>query len=76
MARQVRLKKLIYKSQLPPTFEPYFYEHAMSKLLPVHQVIGILGKYTTMLIDWIDAPLLSNVVLPANELIFYKKSST
>ncbi|AGL03138.1 hypothetical protein [Desulfoscipio gibsoniae] len=53
-------KKLIYKSQLPPTVEPDFYEHAVSKLLPAYQVIGKFGNCNTMIIDWIDAPLLSD----------------
>jgi hypothetical protein len=53
-------KKLIYKSQLPPTVEPLFYQSVSSKLLPGHQYLGRIGECETMTIDWIDAPLLSS----------------
>ncbi len=49
---------LIYKSQLPPTVEPEFYERASTPLLPGHRVLAKLGRCVTMAIDWIDAPLL------------------
>jgi hypothetical protein len=66
-------RDLIYKSQLPPTVEPDFYEHAVSRLLPACQVIGKLDDCDTMIIDWLDAPLLSDEVLSTNELIEHGK---
>jgi hypothetical protein len=47
-----------YKSQLPPTVEPDFYAAAASPLLPGHRPLGALGAAQTMVLDWIDAPLL------------------
>jgi len=52
--------KLIYKSQLPPTVEASFYEHARSELLPAHRYLGKSDHCDTMLIEFIDAPLLCN----------------
>src|SRR6266542_1143496 len=51
-------RKLIYKSQLPPTVEPEFYESASSPLLPGHRLLEKLGACATMVFDWIEAPLL------------------
>jgi hypothetical protein len=61
--QQVRLAnsgRLVYKSQLPPTVEPEFYQAASSALLVDHRLLDTLGDSRTMTIDWIDAPLLSN----------------
>jgi|LSQX01.2.fsa_nt_gb hypothetical protein len=66
-------KRLIYKSQLPPTVEADFYKTAETDLLPAHSVIGKLGNCDTMLIDWIDAPLLSEKAHDANELVQHGK---
>lgn len=54
-------RRLIYKSQLPPTVEPEFYARASSSLLPGHRRLENLGECATMLFDWIDAPLLRDV---------------
>lgn len=54
-------KRLIYKSQLPPTVEPEFYERASSMLLPAHRTLGTLGDCVTMTFDWIEAPPLRDV---------------
>ena len=61
--------RLVYKSQLPPTVEPAFYARAVSPLLPGHRTLGELGRCVTMVIDWIDAPLLRDVVHSAAEFV-------
>lgn len=62
-------RKLAYKSQLPPTVEPLFYEQTPSGLLPGSRSLGKLGNCDTMIIDWIDAPKLSQVALDENDLV-------
>ncbi len=52
---------LVYKSQLPPTVEPQFYEAAVSRLLPGYRRLGKLGDCDILLLDWIEAPLLRTV---------------
>ena len=69
-------KQLIYKSQLPPTVEPAFYEQAESALLPGHQLMGRFGDCDTMIIDWIDAPLLRDQGLNSHQLIEHGKRIT
>ena len=54
-------RRLVYKSQRPPTVELAFYERAVSPLLPAHRALGRLGECDTMTIEWIDAPLLSAI---------------
>src|SRR5437763_10046219 len=61
--------KLIYKSQLPPTVEPEFYESASSPLLAGHRLLDKLGDCATMTFDWIDAPLLRDTARTDTELI-------
>jgi hypothetical protein len=61
--------KLAYKSQLPPTVEPGFYERASSRLLPGHRSLGKLGDCDTMIIDWIDAPKLNEMTGNEAELV-------
>ncbi len=61
--------RLIYKAQLPPTLEARFYEAATSPLLPGYRRLGKLGNCETMLIDWIDAPLLRDVARTEAELL-------
>lgn len=63
--------KLIYKSQLPPTVELAFYEHASSTLLPGHRALEKLGDCVTMTIDWIDAPLLRDEARSDAELVHH-----
>jgi hypothetical protein len=65
--------RLIYKSQLPPTVEPQFYERASSPLLTGHQVLDKLGDCATMTFDWLDAPLLRDVAQSDAELVSHGK---
>src|SRR6266849_4405267 len=65
--------KLIYKSQLPPTVEPEFYERASSPLLPGHRMLGRLGDCGTMNFEWIDAPLLRDEARDEAELVDHGK---
>lgn len=62
-------RKLIYKSQLPPTVEREFYENAVSSLLPGHRVLERLGECDIMTIDWIDTPLLRDAVSSEVDLV-------
>jgi Phosphotransferase enzyme family len=50
-----------YKSQLPPTVEPQFYEAARSPLLPEHRILEQFGTCQTMLVRWLDVPSLEKV---------------
>lgn len=61
--------KRSYKSQLPPTVEPEFYESASSPLLPGHRLLGKLGDCATMAFEWIDAPLLRDQARSDAELV-------
>jgi hypothetical protein len=61
--------RLIYKSQLPPTVEPTFYARAASPLLPGQRTLGELGRCVTMVLDWIEAPLLRDVAHSAAEFV-------
>jgi hypothetical protein len=65
--------RLIYKSQLPPTVEPEFYERASSPLLPGHRMLDRLGDCGTMAFEWIDAPLLRDEARSDAELIHHGK---
>jgi Phosphotransferase enzyme family len=60
--------RLVYKSQLPPTVEPAFYAAVSSPLLPGYRSLGRLGDCETMVLDWIDAPLLRDIAGTADEL--------
>ena len=62
-------RRVIYKSQLPPTVEPLFYDQARSPLLIGHRTLGTYGDCTTMVFDWIDAPLLHNLVHDEREFV-------
>ena len=61
--------RFAYKSQLPPTVEPTFYEKASSPLLPGHRLLEAVGDCQTMVIDWIDAPALHDVLNGADDLL-------
>jgi Phosphotransferase enzyme family len=54
-------RTLVYKSQLPPTVEPAFYRAASSPLLPSVRGLDRLGRCSTMVVDWIDAPTLERL---------------
>lgn len=62
-------RTLIYKSQLPPTVEAAFYADAVSPLLPGHQSLGKLGACDTLVLDWIEAPLLRDVARRDTEMV-------
>ncbi|HVX43145.1 MAG TPA: phosphotransferase [Mycobacteriales bacterium] len=62
-------RTLVYKSQLPPTVESEFYEQAASELLAGHRSLGRIGDCETMVIDWIEAPLLQELALGADDLL-------
>lgn len=61
-------QRWIYKTQRSPTFEPDFYEQVRSPLLPASQLLSRDAIYATMLLEFIDAPLLRDLQLPADEL--------
>jgi hypothetical protein len=62
-------RRMVYKSQLPPTVEPQFYDRASSPLLAGHRSLGRLGACETMTIDWISAPRLDKVAHGEDELV-------
>lgn len=65
--------KLIYKSQLPPTVEACFYQHASSSLLPAHRYLGRFHNCDIMIIEWINAPLLSDKICGDDDIVEYGK---
>lgn len=66
-------RKLVYKTQLPPTVEPAFYKQASSALLTGYRSLGLLEHCSVMLLDWIDAPLLSTVTAGAEVLVMHAR---
>jgi hypothetical protein len=62
-------RTLAYKSQLPPTVEPAFYSAVASPLLPGHRSLGALGAAQTMVLEWIDGPLLSDLAPDPGSLV-------
>ncbi|MEO8393559.1 MAG: hypothetical protein ABI700_11270, partial [Chloroflexota bacterium] len=62
-------RRLIYKSQLPPTVEREFYQAASSSLLPGFQALGKLGDCAILTFDWIEAPLLRDEAYSTTALI-------
>lgn len=60
-------RKLIYKTQAM-AFEPEFYAHARSGLLPQVKTIYRAGNHACMLIDYIDGPLIEDLHLPEEEV--------
>ena len=60
-------RKLIYKTQ-SMAFEPEFYAHASSRLLPQTQTLYRADNHACMLIDFIDAPLIEDLNLPEDEI--------
>jgi hypothetical protein len=60
-------RKLIYKAQAM-TFEPEFYAHARSRLLPQAQTLYRTDSHACMLIEFIDAPLIEALDLPEAEV--------
>jgi len=50
-----------YKSQLPPTVEPEFYDAARSPLLPEHRRLDRFGVCDTMIVEWLDVPRLDEM---------------
>src|SRR5262245_40588567 len=60
---------LAYKTQLPPSVEGAFYDQVSSSLLVKHRALDQLGRSHTMVLDWIDAPLLRERRPGADELV-------
>jgi hypothetical protein len=58
----------IYKTQRAPTYEPEFYERVRSPLLPGSRLLTRDSVYSTMLFEFIDAPLIRDLALPPDEL--------
>jgi hypothetical protein len=58
----------IYKTQRTPTCEPDFYERVRSPLLPGSRLLSRDSVYSTMLFEFIDAPLMRDLALPPDEL--------
>ena len=60
--------RIIYKAQAAPTIEPEFYAEARSPLLPRARTVYHTEQHACMLIEFIDAPRLADLRLPAAEL--------
>jgi hypothetical protein len=61
--------RLIYKAQRTPTFEPDFYERVRSPLLPGYRLLRRDATYSTMVFEFVDAPLLRDMQLSEHELV-------
>ena len=59
----------IYKAQAAPTIEPEFYAAARSPLLPEARTLYRTEQHACMLIEFIDAPRLADLRLPASEVV-------
>lgn len=68
-------RTLVYKSQLPPTVESEFYQRAQSDLLAAHRSLGRLGGCETMTIEWVEAPLLQELALGADDLFAHGRDA-
>ena len=64
----------IYKAQRAPTCEPDFYERVRSPLLPGSRLLSRDSVYSTMLFEFIDAPLLRDLALPTAEQLGASRS--
>lgn len=62
-----------YKAMLPPLVEAVFYESTESTLLPNHIQSGTFDTCSTLLIEWIDRPALSDLCLSADELVSHAR---
>ena len=60
-------RKLIYKTQ-SMAFEPEFYAHARSRLLPQARTLYRADNHACMLIDLIDGPLIEDLNLSEDEV--------
>ena len=61
--------RIIYKAQAAPTIEPEFYAAARSPLLPRTRTVYRTERHACMLIEFIDAPRLADLRLPAAEVV-------
>ena len=61
--------RIIYKAQAAPTIEPEFYAAARSPLLPWARTIYRAEQHACMLIEFIDAPRLADLRLPAADVV-------
>jgi Phosphotransferase enzyme family len=61
-------RRWIYKTQRTPTFEPDFYERVRSPLLPASRLLTRDETYSTMLFEFVDAPLVRDLELSDADL--------
>jgi hypothetical protein len=61
--------KVIYKTQFGPSVEAEFYASAQSDLLVPARVLHCADGHVSMLIDYVEAPLLDDLDLPTNTVI-------
>lgn len=61
--------RIIYKAQAAPTVEPEFYAAARSPLVPQARTVYRTDRHACMLIEFIDAPRLADLRLPAAEVV-------
>jgi len=61
-------RRWIYKTQRTPTFEPEVYARVCSPLLPASRLLTSDGVRSTMLLEFVDAPLVRDLQLPGAEL--------
>jgi hypothetical protein len=54
-------RRWIYKTQRTPTFEPDFYERVRSPLLPGYRLLTRDDTHSTMLFEFVDAPLIRDM---------------
>lgn len=59
----------VYKAQRTPTFEADFYEKVHSPLLPGYRLLTRDDVYSTMLFEFVDAPLLRDSKLSEQEFV-------
>lgn len=58
----------VYKAQRTPTFEPDFYERVRSPLLVGYRILSRDAVYSTMLLAFVDAPLVRNMQCTEHEI--------
>jgi hypothetical protein len=61
-------RRWIYKTQRTPTFEPDFYERVRSPLLPASRLLTRDAVHSTMLFEFVEAPLMRELRVPEAEL--------
>lgn len=64
-------RKLVYKSQLPPSVEAAFYPKVSSELLTGHRWLAKVRDCDIMTLDWVDVPLLGKLACTEAELVHH-----